>query len=127
MKETKRQRQGYNLEPLNKIYGCLVVVSEDADFVELMNKARADFVVVTATPNSTIDDQTRKLLQVSDVVLGLDAEEDNDSHIDESIELYFDSIVAKALTVRGEEFLETMEQIIYHRSEISASMDDNLD
>lgn len=124
MKETKRQHQGCNVEPLN---GCLVVVSEDADFVELMIKARADFVVVTATPNSTIDDQTTKLLQVSDVVLGLDAEEDNDSHIDDSIELYFDSIVAKALTVRGEEFLETMEQIAYNRSKLSASMDGNLD
>ncbi len=127
MKKTKQQPKGYIVEPLNKIYGCLVVVSEDADFVELMNKARADFVVVTATPNSTIDDQTRKLLQVSDVVLGLDAEEDNDSHIDDSIELYFDPIVAKALTVRGEEFLEAMEQIMYSRSELSASMDGNLD
>ena len=127
MKETKRQQQGCNVEPLNKMYGCLVVVSEDADFVELMIKARTAFVVVTATPNSTIDDQTTKLLQVSDVVLGLDAEEDNDSHIDDSIELYFDSIVAKALTVRGEEFLETMEQSTYNRSELSASMDGNLD
>lgn len=127
MKETKRQQQGCNVEPLNKMYGCLVVVSEDADFVELMIKARTAFVVVTATPNSTIDDQTTKLLQVSDVVLGLDAEEDKDSHIDDSIELYFDSIVAKALTVRGEEFLETMEQSTYNRSELSASMDGNLD
>ena len=127
MNGTKGQRKGYVVEPLNKFYGCLVVVSEDADFVDLMNKARANFVVVTATPNSTIDDQTRKLLQASDVVLGLDAEEDNDSHIDDSIELYFDPIVAKALTERGEKFLEAMEQIMYHKSESSASMDGDLD
>ena len=129
MNKTKRHAggKGYIVEPLNKFYGCLVVVSEDADFVELMKKARKNFVVVTATPNSTIDDQTTKLLEVSDVVLGLDAEEDNDSHIDDSIELYFDPIVAKALTVRGEKFLEAMEQIMNHSSEFSVSADGDLD
>ena len=117
MKGARSQRKGNDVAPVQP-YGCLVIVSEDADFVDLIKKARADmkFVVITATPNSTIQDQTAKLLGTSDVVLGLDTDIDSDDDDDDSVELYFDPLIAKALTSKGEEFLEEMERTMYHSS-----------
>ena len=95
-----------------------MIVSEDADFVDLIKKARANmkFVVATATPNSTIQDQTAKLLGVSDIVLGLESDIDSEDDDDDGVELYFDPLIAKALTPKGEDFLEGMERTMYHSS-----------
>jgi len=115
-KQQLKEKDG-GMAPL-QLCGCLVIVSEDADFVDLIKKARADmnFVVVTATPNSTTQDQTAKLLGTSDVVLGLDTDIDSDDDDDDSVELYFDPLIARALTAKGGEFLEGMERTMYHSS-----------
>lgn len=116
-KQQVKEKDG-GMAPL-QLYGCLVIVSEDADFVDLIKKARANmkFVVATATPNSTIQDQTAKLLGVSDIVLGLETDIDSeDDDVDDGVELYFDPLIAKALTPKGEDFLEGMERTMYHSS-----------
>lgn len=116
MNGTRKHRQGNDMAPAQP-HGCLVIVSEDADFVDLMKKARAHnmkFVVVTATPNSTIQDQTAKLLGASDVVLGLEADHLDSEDDNDCVELYFDPLIAKALTFEGEDFLEAMERTLYH-------------
>jgi hypothetical protein len=47
--------------------GCIIIVSEDSDFAEVLEHARRKkFLAVTATPNAS---QTKKLVKASDIVL----------------------------------------------------------
>jgi len=83
--------------------GCVVVVSEDGDFADLLR--RKDFITVAATSNSTT--QTKKLVEVCDLVL---SKEDHAENIDDTVEGVFGPLIAKPVTQKGTLLLEEMEK-----------------
>jgi hypothetical protein len=81
--------------------GCLVVVSEDSDFGELLNMARArNILAVSVTPTNA--EQTRKLAMASDLVLTR-----AEATVDIGVE--FGTLVGKAITYKGVELLMAMD------------------
>ena len=65
--QNKREQDPNSGGGLLEARGCLVIVLEDSDFVPLLNEARSHSIVaVSVTPN---DEQTRKLVGASDIVL----------------------------------------------------------
>lgn len=81
--------------------GCLVVVSEDSDFRELLNEARAkNILAVSATPTNA--EQTRKLVMASDLVL---------TRAEATVDIgdEFGTLVGKANTYKGVELLMAMD------------------